>query len=222
MVTAHCQSRVLFDIFQKIWIFHIVLKTNFWKTLFQTALIWRQSDENLWNKLETVTTIPNFYIQKEALRNIEQFLSYSCLRGWPTKGSTHSEWYVQTQEQRDMTLLCVGVFQEPNRPWTDHQWGLCVFDDVIEYTGPQALRYQQHFVEQMLHYASDGQPDVRQAAAYGLGVMGQHGGPEFAPGLPTNLILLPLIVFQNHWFAERANEGYFCHLSRPPAPSFRF
>ena len=66
---------------------------------------------------------------------------------------------------------------------------------MIEYTGPQALRYQQHFVEQMLHYASDGQPDVRQAAAYGLGVMGQHGGPEFAPGLPINLILLPLIFF---------------------------
>ena len=94
-----------------------------------------------------------------------------------------------------MTLSCFGVFQEPNRPWTDHQWGLCVFDDVIEYTGPQALRYQQHFVEQMLHYASDCQPDVRQAAAYGLGVMGQHGGPEFAPGLSTNLILLPLIFF---------------------------
>ena len=32
----------------------------------------------------------------------------------------------------------------------------------------------------MLHYASDAQPDVRQAAAYGLGVAGQFGGPGFA------------------------------------------
>ena len=31
LVTAHCQSRVLFDIFPKIWIFHNALKTNFWK-----------------------------------------------------------------------------------------------------------------------------------------------------------------------------------------------
>ena len=34
------------------------------------------------------------------------------------------------------------MFQEPDRPWSDHQWGLCIFDDVIEYTGPRALDYQ--------------------------------------------------------------------------------
>ena len=26
--------------------------------------------------------------------------------------------------------------------WSDQQWGLCIFDDVIEYTGPRALEYQ--------------------------------------------------------------------------------
>ena len=35
LVTAHCQSRVIFDIFPKIWIFHIALKTNFWKLFFK-------------------------------------------------------------------------------------------------------------------------------------------------------------------------------------------
>merc|ERR1711962_1744121 len=94
----------------------------------------------------------------------------------------------------DQLLPIVTKLLEPNRPWTDHQWGLCVFDDVIEYTGPQALRYQQHFVEQMLHYASDGQPDVRQAAAYGLGVMGQHGGPEFAPVCARALPILVQVI----------------------------
>jgi len=94
----------------------------------------------------------------------------------------------------DQLLPIVTKLLEPNRPWTDHQWGLCIFDDVIEYTGPQALRYQQHFVEQMLHYASDGQPDVRQAAAYGLGVMGQHGGPEFAPVCARALPILVQVI----------------------------
>jgi len=65
-------------------------------------------------------------------------------------------------------------------PWSDHQWGLCIFDDLIEYTGPTSLHYQQHFVQQMLHYVCDAQPEVRQAAAYGCGVMGQHGGPNYA------------------------------------------
>ena len=32
----------------------------------------------------------------------------------------------------------------------------------------------------MLHYVCDAQPEVRQAAAYGCGVMGQHGGPNYA------------------------------------------
>ena len=32
----------------------------------------------------------------------------------------------------------------------------------------------------MLHYINDPQADVRQAAAYGLGVMGQYGGQGFA------------------------------------------
>ena len=49
-------------------------------------------------------------------------------------------------------------------PWSDHQWGLCIFDDLIEYTGPTSLHYQQHFVQQMLHYVCDAQPEVRQAA----------------------------------------------------------
>ena len=71
-------------------------------------------------------------------------------------------------------------FQSAEHPWSDHQWGLCIFDDLIEYTGPTSLHYQQHFVQQMLHYVCDAQPEVRQAAAYGCGVMGQHGGPNYA------------------------------------------
>ena len=72
------------------------------------------------------------------------------------------------------------LLQSAEHPWSDHQWGLCIFDDLIEYTGPTSLHYQQHFVQQMLHYVCDAQPEVRQAAAYGCGVMGQHGGPNYA------------------------------------------
>ena len=27
-------------------------------------------------------------------------------------------------------------FQQTDRPWADKQWGLCIFDDVIEHAGP--------------------------------------------------------------------------------------
>ena len=51
-------------------------ENDFLKTFFQTALIWRRFDENLWNQLETVTNIPNFHMQKEALKNIKPLVSY--------------------------------------------------------------------------------------------------------------------------------------------------
>lgn len=33
----------------------------------------------------------------------------------------------------------------------------------------------------MLQYVGDNRPEVRQAAAYGFGVLGKFGGPEFGP-----------------------------------------
>jgi len=91
--------------------------------------------------------------------------------------STHKEAFLPVFDQ---LLPLLSKLLEPNHPWTDHQWGLCVFDDLIEYGGPNSLNYQQHFVNQMLHYISDPQPEVRQAAAYGCGVMGKNGGPGYA------------------------------------------
>jgi len=92
--------------------------------------------------------------------------------------STHKEDFLPIFDQ---LLPFTAKLLEQTHPWSDHQWGLCIFDDLIEYTGPLSLNYQQHFVAPMLHYVTDTQPEVRQAAAYGCGVMGQHGGPNYAP-----------------------------------------
>ncbi|KAA0204007.1 hypothetical protein HAZT_HAZT011606 [Hyalella azteca] len=35
----------------------------------------------------------------------------------------------------------------PERSWPDHQWGLCIFDDVIEYGGPNCIKYTDHFLQ---------------------------------------------------------------------------
>lgn len=32
-------------------------------------------------------------------------------------------------------LFCI-ILQGPDQPWPDKQWGLCIWDDVIEHTGP--------------------------------------------------------------------------------------
>ncbi|XP_034489294.1 importin-5 [Drosophila innubila] len=80
---------------------------------------------------------------------------------------------------------------DPNRPFADRQWGLCVFDDLIEFCGPASAPYQQIFTPALLQYVVDKSPDVRQAATYGCGVLGQFGGEQFAH---TCAQFIPLLV----------------------------
>ncbi|KAJ6632921.1 Importin-5 [Pseudolycoriella hygida] len=68
----------------------------------------------------------------------------------------------------------------PQRPWADRQWGLCIFDDLIEYTGPMCAKYQSVFLQPIIEYVKDPSPEVQQAAIYGCGVIAQFGGDQFA------------------------------------------
>ena len=40
----------------------------------------------------------------------------------------------------------VSQLLEPARPWSDLQWGLCIFDDLVEYTGPECQKYEGLFL----------------------------------------------------------------------------
>ncbi|KAF0306609.1 Importin-5 [Amphibalanus amphitrite] len=68
----------------------------------------------------------------------------------------------------------------PERAWTERQWSLCIWDDVIEFCSPASIKYSQYFLQPMVQYITDPQPEVCQAAAYGCGVLGQCGGPEYS------------------------------------------
>lgn len=69
---------------------------------------------------------------------------------------------------------------QPTRSISDRQWALCVFDDVVQFTGAHSHRYTQFFLTRMAESLSDPSAEVRQAAAYGFGVMGMNGGPVYA------------------------------------------
>lgn len=80
---------------------------------------------------------------------------------------------------------------DPIRSCPDKQWGLCIFDDLIEFSGPLCAQYQQAFISSMLQFVTDKSPEVRQAASYGCGVLGQFGGEQFAV---TCAQAIPLLV----------------------------
>ncbi|XP_038147097.1 importin-5 [Cyprinodon tularosa] len=96
-------------------------------------------------------------------------------------------WFEQLL-QLIVQLIC------PNRPWADRQWGLCIFDDVIEHCSPSSFKYAEYFLRPMLQSLCDTSPEVRQAAAYGVGVMAQYGGDNYRPFCTEALPLLVGVI----------------------------
>uniref|UniRef100_A0A8C5A470 TOG domain-containing protein n=1 Tax=Gadus morhua TaxID=8049 RepID=A0A8C5A470_GADMO len=78
----------------------------------------------------------------------------------------------------------------PSRPWADRQWGLCIFDDVVEHCSPTSFKYADLFLRPMLQSLVDASPEVRQAGAYGVGVMAQYGGESYRPFCTEAIALL--------------------------------
>lgn len=83
---------------------------------------------------------------------------------------------------------------DQHRPASDRQWALCVFDDLLEYTGTASIKYQQYFLKALLSGIQDQNPEVRQAAAYGCGVMAQFGGIEYDNVCADIIPILTLVI----------------------------
>jgi len=52
---------------------------------------------------------------------------------------------------------------------------------VVEHCSPASFKYAEYFLRPMLQSLCDTSPEVRQAAAYGVGVMAQYGGETYRP-----------------------------------------
>ena len=65
------------------------------------------------------------------------------------------------------------------------QWAICIFDDVLEFCGPQSWDFKDHIIQPLVNGLQDENSANRQAAAYGVGIAAQKGGEawaEFAAG----------------------------------------
>ncbi|CAH8670565.1 unnamed protein product [Schistosoma margrebowiei] len=79
---------------------------------------------------------------------------------------------------QQLMVFCVKLLEQ-NRPWSDLQWGICLWDEVIEFTGTQSWQFHQFFLPTFVQAVHHQQPDVRQAVVYGIGVAAIKGGPEY-------------------------------------------
>jgi len=69
-----------------------------------------------------------------------------------------------------------------------------VWDDVIEFCGPESVKYQEFFLKRLLEQIVDETPEVRQAAAYGAGLMAMNGGLGYAQACASCIPLLVQVI----------------------------
>ncbi|KAJ2078427.1 importin subunit beta-3 [Coemansia sp. RSA 988] len=74
------------------------------------------------------------------------------------------------------------------------QWAICVFDDLVEFTGAASAQYAAAFLDPLARALCDtASADLRQAAAYGVGGMAQFGGDAYAGFLATTALPAMLV-----------------------------
>ncbi|CAI0440606.1 unnamed protein product [Linum tenue] len=71
---------------------------------------------------------------------------------------------------------------------------ICIFDDVAEQCRESALKYYDTFLPFLLEACNDENPDVRQAAVYGLGVCAEFGASMFKPLVGEALSRLNVVI----------------------------
>ncbi|KAK1314837.1 hypothetical protein QJS10_CPA06g01575 [Acorus calamus] len=71
---------------------------------------------------------------------------------------------------------------------------ICIFDDVAEQCRDAALKYYDTYLPFLLEACNDVNPDVRQAAVYGVGVCAEFGGPVFKPLVGEALSRLNYVI----------------------------
>ncbi|XP_076918274.1 uncharacterized protein LOC143578652 [Bidens hawaiensis] len=71
---------------------------------------------------------------------------------------------------------------------------ICIFDDVAEQCREAALKYYDTYLPFLLEACNDENPDVRQAAVYGLGVCAEYGGSVIKPLVGEALSRLNVVI----------------------------
>jgi len=86
-------------------------------------------------------------------------------------------------------------------PWTNRQTALCIWDDLIEFTGQNAVEYQKFFLPLLSNGIVDKKTEIRQAALYGVGQLAQQNGPTFLEFFQS--VIPNIVQVINHQDARR-------------------
>ncbi|KAH7296218.1 hypothetical protein KP509_26G014000 [Ceratopteris richardii] len=83
-----------------------------------------------------------------------------------------------------------------DRTLEERRIAICIFDDVAEQCKSSACKYYATFLPFLLEASTDADPDVRQAAVYGIGVCAEFGGATFQPVVGEALTKIKQVISQ--------------------------
>ncbi|CAM8887011.1 unnamed protein product [Rhodiola kirilowii] len=81
-----------------------------------------------------------------------------------------------------------------DRTAEERRIAICIFDDVAEHCRESAHKYYDTYLPFLLEACNDENPDVRQAAVYGIGVCAEFGGSVFQPRVGEALSRLNVVI----------------------------
>lgn len=77
---------------------------------------------------------------------------------------------------------------------TQRQWAICIYDDVLEFCGPQSWNYSQQIMQPLADGMRDDVAANRQAAVYGVGVAALKGGEPWSDFAAASLETLFQVI----------------------------
>jgi hypothetical protein len=93
-----------------------------------------------------------------------------------------------------------------NKDPTQRQWAICIFDDVLEFSGPESWKYNERIMQPLIDGMQDDVPANRQAAVYGVGVAAHKGGEAWSDFAAGSLPMLFQVVQRPN---SRADDDIF-------------
>ncbi|CAM8888997.1 unnamed protein product [Rhodiola kirilowii] len=94
----------------------------------------------------------------------------------------------------DQLLPCITPMWGKDRSAEEMRTAICIFDDIAEHCQESALKYYNIYLPLLLEACNDESPDVRQVAAYGIGICAEFGGSVFQPLVGEALSRLNVVI----------------------------
>lgn len=89
---------------------------------------------------------------------------------------------------------------------TQRQWAICIYDDVLEFCGPESWQYKDQIIQPLIDGMQDDVPANRQAAVYGVGVAAHKGGENWSEFVAASLETLFQVIQRPN---ARADDDIF-------------